>query len=690
MFILNVAQQARVRQFEQSLEESCETILDRFTTLNQSLRLEHPGISTFSLLQPNTQRALVTLLSNSRSGAYFRRLERSPWCLTSVQLVEALDFKTVKSEQILKSLVSFAESGLCSWADAKNLILTQQGTRLNNPKPKRYTLDLIPLDIRAAHSAAQEAATVSIENPPPDRENNTSLNAPETVSSSLTSSRSLASSTYDMAPTPSQSSRSSKISSASVSTRRPSQCTSPSDSETSIFTGYSPQLTSPSSFGISPETTLSTAKSSGRKRKAKEPAVSSETPIKVPRLQESAVPENEAPPGNSEQSPFPADELPSRIGKQTSGEVADACQQLRDNEWLTGSTIHLLCRYFTKGPIKMRQVEDAGWEKNVSSHPRSQIRWLPPRWYNGHFNLIAPVCTNSHWSMFALDHEKKVVLHLDSLAKPGEDSTIIAAFHDFVKHVTNLDDTSEWRLEQLQVPQQTDDCNCGLYLVMFALSFAANGRAPETFDPSTLRTVFASLLADNFSSLSSCILDHVARDTDSVSDETPARIAQFHPKNRSASLIEAYIDTLETMHLNFMALIIHTRQYLKAAHRASTQIAARIKARSTRLQVIEEEHAEPQAQWLDFDTGPIEEESIRNALEEYQRARNQVVKEIGSAEKQNQFLVLALKHLQRTLSDLEAARSELVSEINGEVAAMQCDIAMLQACISKRSLVEIP
>ena len=112
---------------------------------------------------------------------------------------------------------------------------------------------------------------------------------------------------------------------------------------------------------------------------------------------------------------------------------------------------------------------------------------------------------------------------------------------------------------------------------MFALSFTATCRAPETINLSTLRTVFPSQLHDNSESLPGCILDLVKRDAKNADRD-------IYP---SASLniihrikVQNYINKLDTVHLDFVALISRTRHFLKAAHSASQQVAARIKERS--------------------------------------------------------------------------------------------------------------
>ena len=99
-----------------------------------------------------------------------------------------------------------------------------------------------------------------------------------------------------------------------------------------------------------------------------------------------------------------------------------------------------------------------------------------------------PVCvtSRSHFVLFIVDTNRKVVLFMDSMKQEGMDQKedkMITAFMKLLtvsKHELHLPD--DLRMTKKDMPQQSNTFDCGMYVILFGMQYVTGSK--EVITPS--------------------------------------------------------------------------------------------------------------------------------------------------------------------------------------------------------------
>lgn len=91
--------------------------------------------------------------------------------------------------------------------------------------------------------------------------------------------------------------------------------------------------------------------------------------------------------------------------------------------------------------------------------------------------ILIPIIFNHHWTLLTIDASSYEVTHFNSLISLGNDSLVKLVFK-FAKSLIDSFDVSRksWKYcDYLNVPQQTNGIDCGVFACTFAKYIAYNG-----------------------------------------------------------------------------------------------------------------------------------------------------------------------------------------------------------------------
>ena len=119
---------------------------------------------------------------------------------------------------------------------------------------------------------------------------------------------------------------------------------------------------------------------------------------------------------------------------------------------------------------------------------------LPISWIKESLNnydlILIPIIFNQHWTLLSIDILSNEVTHLNSLNLQGKvNDDLIKVIFQFAKKITDLIDSNHksWKfIDYLNLPQQTNDIDCGIFACTFAKYIACNGSFNFNFKQSDI------------------------------------------------------------------------------------------------------------------------------------------------------------------------------------------------------------
>ncbi|KAI1702653.1 ubiquitin-like-specific protease ESD4 [Ditylenchus destructor] len=185
-----------------------------------------------------------------------------------------------------------------------------------------------------------------------------------------------------------------------------------------------------------------------------------------------------------------------QILRQASGEwirghtgtvTAELIKSLRDGQWLTSEAIDAYISLLAKSKSTLRFISTAefmGFDKSGTNN----ISWK----MNGAETVLVPAHINgNHWGMIIVDATNKTLTMMDSLNGGAGSSTKTRILEtakkligqlspgvSFKKFLPQLSPASWTVTEKMDVPQQRNGVDCGVFSLAYAI-FAARGEKPK-------------------------------------------------------------------------------------------------------------------------------------------------------------------------------------------------------------------
>ncbi|KAG6742254.1 hypothetical protein POTOM_055544 [Populus tomentosa] len=133
--------------------------------------------------------------------------------------------------------------------------------------------------------------------------------------------------------------------------------------------------------------------------------------------------------------------------------------------------------------------------KNYSLPTWIMTFWLTGKWTEskvlsylntekiaGTSKLFIPVCLKNHWILICVDIERRALLWLDSLSFDHAEKDVISRW--IIEHLMpklGYDNAQEWQfLEPVDLPRQTNEVDCGIFVMKYADCLALGDHFPFT------------------------------------------------------------------------------------------------------------------------------------------------------------------------------------------------------------------
>lgn len=161
----------------------------------------------------------------------------------------------------------------------------------------------------------------------------------------------------------------------------------------------------------------------------------------------------------------------------------ECAERLNVGNWINDNIIGLYCKLLkerqTRTPHKFKKCHFASsfYYTKIRSN-QSVCRWettdiLKNRLAEFH-KIFFPIHHGKHWSLIVIDVEHQAIQYCDSLG--GRSRFALRYMHEYMKKLVT--DASTWTVEIVDVPQQDNYNDCGVFLLM-NIDFLSRGIQPS-------------------------------------------------------------------------------------------------------------------------------------------------------------------------------------------------------------------
>ncbi len=153
--------------------------------------------------------------------------------------------------------------------------------------------------------------------------------------------------------------------------------------------------------------------------------------------------------------------------------------------------------YFAHSFLKDRLTKTAEGSNHSTLHRQRKIFDMDRAFFPMHIN-------NNHWALVLADIQKKKIFWIDSFNshRLNECTRLIKKYLEAISKEKNLEfNSKEWKTKSLKVHQQSDEFNCGVYILLYEVMLSMD-YWPEDFQPIQLlefrKKIATSILAGSF------------------------------------------------------------------------------------------------------------------------------------------------------------------------------------------------
>lgn len=542
-----------LQQFEDEATAASAQVALRYSDLKK--HFSRSRLSLFNLLTPNTRRtvAIATAAFGNASPA-LERLHLKPWNVTTETLLDTFGDSALLSERFIRGLDQLASTANPpSWPDAAKAIITARDQRRSGrtgQKGVSATREVIPKDVQEA--AALLNVTIRTKR---SEAQSTQTREPSASRSPLHKSSASQASADHPSPAPPRT----KEPSASPEIPRPAPAAS-------SIPGESPVAVSP--YNLLSDTTASVSGSqldedpldplnfdddndhddedgfdnntfSDLKLAPQSPRLEPRVLPQISSFRDDSLtqlfqplqhgapysPRPQLPPSSSPNLRIPlapagreaAPAFPLAPVNMEALVSQEALERLQDGCRLNDEAIHAVLERIT--PSTFRIIE-------LSLPPSG--RWddwaRAERHYNldfGTTNVLVPLYTPrlEHWALLRFNLENSRVTLFDSYRAGMRPNEVEAMTIAIAKAIGRDWAAENWRFKIIDMPQQRDDIECGIFLLVASLHIVADMPLPEQLNPRLWRQVFRSAASGNPGDAARCLIGvHLQQSFDGVTE----------------------------------------------------------------------------------------------------------------------------------------------------------------------------